>query len=715
MAYDDKKKDGIVFPTRTGTATGAANERQMIDVFSGSQNIRTELRDNPDGSQTMLRTRAGWPEFSTNTPTGKPVDECFIDMDTGVVDMRDVGDGAPYQLANGKVYRTFYMQTQVPIGSVVTGCGKISPPGVTGRVVANGADSVGFNTKPSGTDLVDKKKLAWRMPPSLFTGRARMYVQALYGGNNPYISLTDASNGLGRPILGINTKQRDANMLPAVLMGSGCGIYLDPRTGKHYLLVPTPTAVYVYTLGASDCAKKLRSKIMDGSPLPAKERERIEAYILSHSMPILSTVVELPIANTPSEAMGYSWHFNWAGDTCDIVDVAEIFMPAIGCYGFRSTHYRLSFSQVNGVFTVVRSIVSGPSDWTVGKNSSPIAYPSWLEGNLVKAGNTPSGLATAAETAPLYCFYARDKLKIVTYNGAPTEREQYHKAEPPQFGGAYYTSIVHGWLIDGTSGHCERRGAHVAYSRQFECDGVTVGGDAASRTGIRYEGTSGVRVQGSQEAMYSVGTLGGEYGFVTYGWNIDGAGNYSPVYTYENFADSLSTNPLIWWRWTQDATRSTETFTDVLSPRTLVVIPFQDAEAVYLYGDVTTIRTGTKLSSTAHRQGALWWFWFDTQGNGEGQALQAWDVLGTYPNSNNTSESTSSTNTTVQPATLVCSNGSFVAGATPSLDVFFSSASHASQRWATISSINSVVYSPDTNILSGIESFPFFSAIVGWA
>ena len=716
MAYDDKEKNGTIFPVRTGVATGGANERQMLDVLSGSQNIRTELRDNLDGSQTMLRTRGGFPEFSTNHTVGTPTDICFIAMDTGVVDMLDVGDGQPLQKSSGKVYRTTYMQTQASVGSVATGFGKISPPMVTGKVVADGADSVGFNIKRSGTDLVDKKKLAWRLPPSLFTGRARMYVQALYGGNNPFISLSDASGGIGRPVLGINTKQRDADDLPAVRMGSGCGIYLDKMTGKHYMLAPTGTVVYVYEMAVSDCAKKLRPKIKNGSTLSEKERERVEAYVLSHSIPALSSVKELPIARKPSEGLGYSWHFNWKGDTCDIIDVEEIFMPAYSCYGFRTTHYRLSFSQTNGVFTVVRSVQSGPHEWTVGKNSNPIAYPSWFAGVLIKAGNLPSGFATAAQSGSLYCFYARDELKIVTYSGTPAPREQSHESVPPQFGGDYYTSLVQGWLIDGTEGYCERRGSYTAYANTFTCGGVTVGGDAGARTGVRYEGVSGGRVQGAAEAWYGTSTTGSGYGEATYIWTVSADGNYSPSNTYASYAGPLSINPLNWWRWTQDATRSIETFTDVISATTLIVIPFMDAEAVYLYGTKTTSRTGTKASTTVHRDDhGIWWHWFDTQGNGPGQALQAWDVMGTYTHDGDTSESTERSQTTVQPATLVCSNGSFVAGTTPPLDPFFSSLSAVSQRWGTTSSINGVVHSTDTGILSGITSFPFFSAIVGWA
>lgn len=61
--YDDDNFGGI-FPTRTGTPTGSANERKMLDSIGGSDGFRTQQKTNSDGSVTMLRTRDGMPEFS---------------------------------------------------------------------------------------------------------------------------------------------------------------------------------------------------------------------------------------------------------------------------------------------------------------------------------------------------------------------------------------------------------------------------------------------------------------------------------------------------------------------------------------------------------------------------------------------------------------------------------------------------------------------------
>lgn len=75
--------DKSSFPTRDGIATGKANERQMLERGGMSnEGFRTDLRDNPDGSTTMLRTRGGSPEFSTVAAQrpldGQPVARGFV-------------------------------------------------------------------------------------------------------------------------------------------------------------------------------------------------------------------------------------------------------------------------------------------------------------------------------------------------------------------------------------------------------------------------------------------------------------------------------------------------------------------------------------------------------------------------------------------------------------------------------------------------------------
>lgn len=68
---DDKSNPWEQFQTREGRATGHANERTMLGIVGGQNTIRTQIRDNPDGGKTMLRTRGGFAEFTTTEPPAK--------------------------------------------------------------------------------------------------------------------------------------------------------------------------------------------------------------------------------------------------------------------------------------------------------------------------------------------------------------------------------------------------------------------------------------------------------------------------------------------------------------------------------------------------------------------------------------------------------------------------------------------------------------------
>jgi len=66
MSWNDDKDDSRhLFQTRDGRATGHSNERTMLETVGGARTIRTQIRDNPDGSTTTLRTRGGFADFTT--------------------------------------------------------------------------------------------------------------------------------------------------------------------------------------------------------------------------------------------------------------------------------------------------------------------------------------------------------------------------------------------------------------------------------------------------------------------------------------------------------------------------------------------------------------------------------------------------------------------------------------------------------------------------
>lgn len=71
--WDDD--DFQVFPTRQGLSPGKGIERNLLEAVGGADGFRTRIINNPDGSTTMLRTRGGFPEFTTTSPAPKVIEE----------------------------------------------------------------------------------------------------------------------------------------------------------------------------------------------------------------------------------------------------------------------------------------------------------------------------------------------------------------------------------------------------------------------------------------------------------------------------------------------------------------------------------------------------------------------------------------------------------------------------------------------------------------
>lgn len=63
MSYDDKKF-GELFPTRSGTPSGTAKERTMLDTLGGAASFRTRIERTADGDEVMVRTHDGMPRFT---------------------------------------------------------------------------------------------------------------------------------------------------------------------------------------------------------------------------------------------------------------------------------------------------------------------------------------------------------------------------------------------------------------------------------------------------------------------------------------------------------------------------------------------------------------------------------------------------------------------------------------------------------------------------
>lgn len=721
MAFNDNKL-GTLFPVRTGGPTGTANERQMLDHMGGAGTVCKAFRTNADGSVTMAHTRGvgSAPEFITNRPENLAT-TCSLEMDSGIVDMMGMGNFDPNAELSGKVYQTDYVQGHVFSATTATGAGKLNYPSLAGNVVPNGSDAKAFsNTFSGGTDFKTRKEVATRIPPSLFTGRMRLYVQSLYGGNWPLVVLADASGGVGRPVLSINLRSRESGNLPPVYVGSGSGIFFDTTTKCHFLILPDADKAYVMPLVSTTCANKYRELLL-ANTLSIADQERVEAYILSQSFPDAGLTQVLEYESTPNESLGYSWHFNWDGNKCDIIDVKEVFISGPNVYGFETTHYRLEFTNlgapIGANFSVARSVVAGPNIWTVPKDQNVIAYPDWIFRNLTKAGGKPSGRTDVSQSGEVYCFYAKNDLRTVTMSASPGAVTGSTNYNPP--------TLAFG-LLETQDGETTQTSAWSGYSCTFSSGGVTVGGmsgnSSRNRSNTRWAGRDAASYWDNVENPYPAGSTvyqnvgvpqvtlgGGGQGFsLTYDQVSITAPSITPPPGYTIGIARYLTNG--YWDFSYDV------YTTSRTHNTLMVIPFNDAEAVFLSDHVIEQDSGTRYSGTQYKYNSVGEFdLYVIGGASSGRhvvysfATNSLSEVGVQTSAPFTQNNTSGSKQ------LHCSNGVFSVPVMPSEGSFYSTAEFVTQLYPTLSSVNGAVNAYDNGVQAGSPTFPHLSSYLGWA
>jgi len=180
------KKFGCLFPTRTGGATGTANERKMLDAISGSEGFRTRMQTAADGSVTMLRTRNGRPEFTTVKKQLAAVIELLY-MDNGFV----TPGYWSYDATVDQAQATFTNSNGFTVSGyveVIDSAIEVEPKPFNSLFKSFSTRAV-IGQPPSLTDAdwLKVKNIAIRLcPPAMFTGLARRYVSAIYGKKIKY-------------------------------------------------------------------------------------------------------------------------------------------------------------------------------------------------------------------------------------------------------------------------------------------------------------------------------------------------------------------------------------------------------------------------------------------------------------------------------------------------------------------------------------------------
>ena len=715
MAFDDKKL-GTLFPTRHGEIIGTGPERVMLEATNGAANIKKRFQNNPDGSVTMLQTRNGWPEFTTIGIQYSTV--CMLGMDSGVVDLTSCGFFLDeHSNDQGLLLRTTFVDSYAsdvePIVDV------IYPPEVVGVFPPDPSPA---NSFPQGG--YTRKRMAQVCPVSIFTGRTRLYVQSLYGRHN--------DNG--------NVVISEYTSTPSILVGpqqieihTSCGVYFDPVTAKHYMISVRVDGAIVYPLVAASCAEKLRPLLLD-SAITIENKERIEAYILAYSTPSTANAQRLTLTSRNPSAMGYGWHFNWDGDKCDIVTV-DIVDNGAGGVENKSTHYRLTFSQTDGSFSVSQTTVEGPTLWSNPRDRHVILSPVWPLFSLEKTGQ---GLGAYGGNAPYYVFYNKNELKVCRYSSIVTGFVKGAARSPSYLNpGAYNVAIgtdavdyryYTAWsgsvttLSCGSESYSVRSGSHLehgyirsacTFSGAIPTTGWTRPGFATVGTTDQPTGYPGTIphsvINDTYEGLIDVsnGNPGTDFATTPYTWPDPPI--YKTKYTRANWPTMVHT----------------ETFDSYVVEYgyVIAVIPFYDAEAVYML--YTHSETKTETGNYGDRE--IDSSFFVAYGEGPDGGTYPDSLIGHATNmgtDNLTGVTTPFSRdigpTIVTESKLVCNAGTFTGVAFPQTGQCFDSAYLlVDADYETRSSAHgTAVYAPDNGVASGLlpanlAGLPF--SFVGWA
>lgn len=738
MAYERDDASAPVFPTRKGEATGASNERTMIDTV-GADGIRTQQRSiiGSDGRKGMvrLRTRAGFNDFVTEFDPSDEVSE-VVYMDSGAVDLISVNpsdprSALPAPLYYGAIERSYFGMNKL--------LGKITPPSIAAPNPP--VDGVAGKSFIAATDMTTKKECAAKCPASMFTGKARLYAQAQYGAPSKKWKWT-----LDTPI-GLSPRLVHEN---GFVMNINTGVYRD-ATLKHWFVTMYPDGIQFVRMVHSKAVKPLVAKLQDAAF--TADWDKIEAYIFAYSSPSSTERYTLTTDVPETQMLGYGWKFNWDGDKADIIQHLEGFPT------HRTTHYRFTFSRDTASghsteldrWTADLSIVDGPHEWHNSKYSQVIASPDWLTNTLSLFGTRSGGIVPG--NVPVYCFYRGNDIEVFRYEAYGGEEilKYSRTATPPTWG------LVCDWTSDGLVG------MNTTVYDTFGTFG-TDGGEGEWRARAHDPVTTGFScsqassVSSSQSYTYEKRTLGGKTigpgalgGWDGYadalGWLSQNVNTYTAPTTVLVASDGVALK-------LGGANTTTDVFPDALPGYThtffttetqliglgfqsgshtetdnhLLLVPFYDAQATYVYGARNTRRaydgwTGDSAVGYTSRWGTRHTL-YNTYDGGYTYVQEGdWivytahsDSYGLPPSPTYNTGAVDSTDSTLASSLVTISPGAIPFSPPVSLGPFFSGVDFVEQQFHTRSSTLGTVYGYGAKKLDGFpDIFASPPPFTGWA
>lgn len=331
-------------PTRKGVAPGKSIERRMLETVGGSDSFRTVIRNNPDGTTTMLRTRGGWPSFTTSEPKIVTEGSMLVYLESGVLSaltnvdypanwngLNIVGEGA------ARNFHKWVEATADKLGDYNSGALYPGPSAATFTAI--------------------KKNLALKIPASVFSGKMRLFMQAQYGSaeatgysliERGLAERSQISDVVGTlqvckyPNRMASTYEFIDDFRPNVfgvqyggielgfMADNSCGIFTS--SGYYWLIsivrAGTVFTVKAYPLAMDEKVAEFSSRLatLYANPDQAAVRKSIaqcEAYLFAYATPVVADVLTLGTFDLGADGLGdpiaYGWKFNSLGSEAKMV------------------------------------------------------------------------------------------------------------------------------------------------------------------------------------------------------------------------------------------------------------------------------------------------------------------------------------------------------------------------------------------------------------
>lgn len=560
---------------RQGPSIGKSSELRMLDAIGGASTIKKRFQNNLNGSVTMAHTRGpgAQPEFITSEPTNEVVPDGYLE--SGQLSIGDFGTSNPNRNNKGN-----WDASLLPNRSYGRWIGLVEEQGAQKNspaiIVAQDSKSLG-GAELSNTDYYEKKMCIQNVPPSMFTGRTRLWVQALYGTKfTGTWSLRAVS--VGQPYLyyGNGIDINSTFSLTSI-------IYFDSLDDAYFLLNVT-SSIRCYPMKLPGWAKKLSRKITT-SGWTAAEKERAEAYVLSVAVPDTGKAFTISGGDLPTDQpIAYGWKSNWKGDKLDMVAVHEEHRgPGASDYRFISNHYRISLTRDTTVsetesarWSYVVELVEGPVEWVALFGFSNLWVPRYKQfDNLLKRyeGDTYAEQFSFS-AVPIYCFYdASDTLVVVRYS----HQKVYIPATATYSYSGRRGGLPTGWDYDAN--------AFKVYGPYYTCEAITNTGHSSQQVSVDFGSTVSSHKYNTTGMTRHVYTSSGQtielhtYATVNPGADSPDYAEYTAAVAFGGANPTLSV----------DTFMSGETGSSVLetgmsevnAASCALVVPFYDCEAFY--------------------------------------------------------------------------------------------------------------------------------------